>query len=81
MAQRLSPVEYANLPAGTPPAGVLPNFEHGATRAVEAYVVMGICMGITLVLIIVRLYVKFCVTHLWGWDDGEFLQAAIDHYH
>lgn len=67
----MSPVEYANLPAGVPPVGVLPNFEDPATRAVEIYVGMGICIGITLVFVLLRLYVKVMITHMWGWDDGQ----------
>ena len=71
MAQAMSPVDYANLPVTSPPAGVLPNLEHPASRAMEAYVAMGICIGITLVFLVLRLYTKLCITHLWGWDDGE----------
>lgn len=71
MTQLMSPAEYANLPASTPPVGVLPNFEHPPTRAIETYVVMGICMGITLVFVLLRLYVKMMITRLWGWDDGQ----------
>ena len=78
MAQQTSPVDYANLPAGSPPPGVLPNFEHPDSRATEVYVAIGICMSITLIFIILRLYVKLCVTHLWGWDDGKLSETALD---
>ena len=71
MAQQMSPTEYANLPAGIPPAGVLPNFEHLRTRQADAYVGMGICIGVTSMFILLRLYVKLFITQLWGWDDGE----------
>ena len=70
MADQMSPVDYANLPAGNPPAGVLPNFEHPQTRDMDLYVGIGLCIGITMVFIILRLYVKLCITQLWGWDDG-----------
>lgn len=61
--------DYANLPAGAPPPGVMPNFDHPATRAIEAHIGMGICIGVTLVFVVLRLYVKLAITHMWGWDD------------
>lgn len=71
MAQQISPVDYANLPAGSPPPGILPDFEHGETREVEAYIGMGICIGIAFIFMVLRFYVKLCITRLWGWDDRE----------
>lgn len=32
---------------------------------------MGVCMGVTLVLMVLRIYVKVAVNHLWDWDDCE----------
>ena len=72
MAQQMSPIDYANLPAASPPAGSLPNFDHATTRDNDLYVGMGVCIGITTVFMLMRLYVKFAVTQLWGWDDGQY---------
>jgi len=77
MAQQLSPLDYANLPVAAPPVGVLPNFNDPATRAIEIYIGMGICIGITLFFVVLRLYVKLAVTHMWGWDDGDNLSQNI----
>ena len=66
----MNSLDYANLPAGPPPVGVLPNFDNPATRDTEIYVGMGICIGITTIFVTLRLYVKLAITHMWGWDDG-----------
>ena len=76
MAQQMDSSYYANLPAGTPPAGVIPNFDHPHSRAFEVRTGMGICIGITSVLVLLRVYVKLAVTHLWGWDDCESIEVG-----
>jgi hypothetical protein len=58
-----------NTPARAPPPGVTSNFDNPQSRAMAAHIGMGICIGITSVLIILRVYVKLAVTKLWGWDD------------
>ena len=77
MAQHMAPSDYANLPVGAPPPGVVPNFDHPQSRATEAYIAMGICIGLTLVVVVLRIYVKLAVTHMWGWDDCESGEMAI----
>lgn len=71
MLQQTDPSYYANLPAGAPPPGVIPNFNHPPTRAIEAHIGMGVCIGITSILIVLRIYTKLAVTHMWGLDDCE----------
>ena len=71
MAQQMDPSYYANLPATTPPPGVIPNFNHPPTRAVDAYISMAIFIGITSTLVVLRIYIKLAVTHMWGLDDCE----------
>ena len=71
MAQDVSSAGLIDLPVIPPPPGVLPDFDHPPTRALEAYIGMGVCIGVTLVFIVLRFYVKSAVTHQWGWDDGE----------
>lgn len=77
MAQQLDPHDYARIPSVSPPPGILPNWENPESRAVDAYVGISVCMAITLIFIILRLHVKLCVTHLWGWDDGKKLKITI----
>ena len=67
MAQQ---IDYANLPASPPPPGVLPNFDSPPMRDTEIYVGMSILIGITIVFVTLRVYIKLVITHMWGWDDG-----------
>jgi hypothetical protein len=69
MAQQIDPSFYANLPTGAPPPSLIPNFDHPESRAVDAHVGIGGCIGITLVFVVLRLYVKMASTQLLGWDD------------
>jgi hypothetical protein len=68
--------DYFNIPARPPPPGVTSNFDHPQSRAIAAHIGMGICIGITSVLIILRVYVKLTVTKLWGWDDCKGCHTA-----
>ena len=61
--------KYANLPAGTPPPGVVANFDNPPSRAHELYIGMGICITVAAVLLALRMYAKLVVTHTSGWDD------------
>lgn len=67
----MSSSSYANLPLGQPPPGIISNFDHAPSRAIEAHIGMGICIGITLVFVLLRFYVKLAITQKWGWDDCE----------
>ena len=68
--------DYANLPIEPPPPGIVPNFDHPHRRVIILYAGVGVCLGITLVFVLLRIYSKLAVTHTWGWDDGEFLSAV-----
>lgn len=77
MAPGINIVDYVDLPASAPPPGVVPNFDHPQSRALEAHVGMGICIGITFIVVILRIYVKLAITHMWGWDDCEHVDSMI----
>lgn len=68
--------DYANLPGGKPPPGLILNFDHPQSNAIIEYVGVGICLGVTVVFVLLRIYVKLAVTRAWGWDDGELLHAV-----
>ena len=71
-------IDYSHIPVGAPPPGIRPNFDHGESRAIEAYVAMGICIGLTTIFVALRVYVKLAVTHMWGWDDCKlFLFVSV----
>ena len=65
--------DYANIPVGKPPPGVISNFDHPQSRAIVEYVGVSICLGFALIFVLLRIYVKLAVTRAWGWDDGELL--------
>ena len=62
---------YANLPTGTPPPGVVPNFDNPPSRALDLYVGMGVCVAVAAVMLALRMYAQFVVTKSPGWDDCE----------
>lgn len=73
----MDPFLPANIGAANPPPGVVHNFDHAQSRAIEGFIGMGVCIGITSVFVILRLYVKFAITHMWGWDDCKSLNMNI----
>ena len=64
---------YAIVPALPPPPGVISNFYDPPSRAPELRIGMGVCIGTTSVLLVLRLYTKLAITHTAGWDDCKFL--------
>ena len=66
---------YAIVPALPPPPGVIPNFHDPPSRAPELRIGMGVCIGTTLVLLVLRLYTKLAITHTAGWDDCKFFRT------
>jgi hypothetical protein len=69
----MSSSNYADMPAGKPPPGVIPNFDDPESRAIVMHIGISICLGVALVFVLLRIYVKLAVTRAWGWDDGELL--------
>lgn len=68
---------YANLPAGKPPPGVTPNFDHPQSQTARYYIGEGICLGFAFVFVSLRVYVKLTITRAWGKDDGEFFIRSL----
>ena len=72
----LTPAELAglsNIPAATPPPGVVPNFVDPENQNRGFYAVTGTLFGVMLVLFINRLYVKFLKIQKYWWDDCKSL--------
>ena len=63
--------KIANLPAVTPPPGVVPNFNNPPSRAHDMYIGLGICLAVSTFFLALRMYAKYTVTHSFGWDDCE----------
>lgn len=77
MTQSMDPAYYTSLPAGLPPENVLPNFDYPETRAPTAHVAMGISLAVATVFLMLRLYTKFFIMKLWGWDDCEYISLLV----
>lgn len=60
---------YKELPAGTPPLGQTPNYDHPRMRAYGAQVGMGIGLAAASILFLLRVYVKAIITRKWSWED------------
>lgn len=72
--KHLNPLGRLNISAG----GILPpgwnvNFDHPPSRTLELKVGLSTCLGIALVFVLLRLYVKLRIIRLWGWEDCELL--------
>lgn len=60
-----------NVPALTPPAGVVPNFAAHNGRA-ELYIILcAILLAMVYALVSLRLYAKLWINHSAGLDDGK----------
>ena len=70
-----------NLPAGVPPPGVIANLDDPQSRAMVGYIGIGISIGVALIFVLLRVYVKLAVTHLWGWDDCGSLHFRYSFVH
>ena len=68
---------YANLPAATPPPGVVANFDNPPSRAHELFIGTSICITVATIMLALRMYAKFVVTHSPGWDDSETPHSMI----
>lgn len=64
--------DFDDLPLSIPPPGVTLNMTHPPSRALEADIGLGICLGIACIFVMLRIYVKLVVTHKWDWDDCKF---------
>lgn len=62
------------LDVGYIPPGVIPNFDHPQSRVIDLRIGLPICLGVALIFVLLRLYVKLAIIKMWNWDDGEFLR-------
>ena len=79
MAQPMDASSYANLPLAAPPPGVVPNFNNPQSRAYQLHIGMAVCIGITSVFVLLRIYARAFVQRTWGWEDREYAQIAHAH--
>ena len=75
----LSPEQLQSLlngPAGTPPVGVIPNFNDPAN--LDAYVILtiSVCMFLATVVVLLRMYTKLYITRSLAKEDCKLLCSA-----
>lgn len=67
------------IPALRPPPGVTPDFIHPQSFGQRVTVTSVICLTLMTMSVIVRLYTKLSIKHVWGWDDcGFFLDRKFE---
>ena len=67
----------AQIPAGLPPPGVIPDF-NGPNPL--SYTILGVAstfVGLTLFFLGIRTYTKTTILRRWTWDDGTFHQLSL----
>lgn len=67
----LPPALLDSLPGGSPPPGVVPDFENPESRVPAIVGVEAAFTAIALIVISIRMYTKLAVMKAWKWDDGK----------
>lgn len=62
----------ANVPAGVPPPGTLPNFDNPPSKNQEMIFLNVVFLPLMLIAVAMRLLVKTKFIHQSGWDDSKF---------
>lgn len=72
---QLTPEELqllSNYSIGQPPPGVTPNFSNPPSHGQTQIVVTSILLGISIIFVLNRFYIKTFVVRKYTWDDREF---------
>jgi hypothetical protein len=67
----IDPALLVNMTLAQPPLGKQSNFINPENFKTQTEISMNLCMAIGAVFIILRLYVKICITKMYGLDDGK----------
>lgn len=65
----MDPALFDVTPALQPPQNVTPNFENLENIFVLARLALGLCLGLSSVAIILRVWTRFFIMKAHGWDD------------
>ena len=77
---KLSPLDdptLLQLPALTPPPGVIPNFAHPMDRGPVLTIVNGILLALMMIFIALRVYTKLAIVRKISWDDLTVSLSAL----
>ena len=69
-------MDLAQLPAGIPPPGVVPNFKNPPSLAQPIIAVHAVFLSLAVLFVALRLYTKIFLTRLLRWDDCEYPTLA-----
>ncbi|KAI0521604.1 hypothetical protein F5B22DRAFT_661947 [Xylaria bambusicola] len=69
-------MDLSQIPAATPPSGVVPNFVDPASLAPICLIVIAITLPLMVIFLVLRVYVRFWVSHKTGADDVLCLISA-----
>lgn len=70
-------MDYANIPATAPPAGVHSNFTNPKTLKTSLIAVNATFLPLMLLVVAIRLYSRDRIVHAMGWDDRKAIAIAI----
>ncbi|KAL3431899.1 hypothetical protein BDV09DRAFT_198257 [Aspergillus tetrazonus] len=63
-------------PAGTPPPGVVPNFDDPPSRKTTIIVLLAVFVPLMLFVVAARIYVRTRIVKIWGAEDTTCILAA-----
>jgi hypothetical protein len=66
----LTPQQLAQIPAETPPPGVVPNFEHPASTVPLMMGLSFTVAAVATVCLALRIWTRTFVVKRWQWDDS-----------
>lgn len=72
MAAPNDSASLADLPAGKPPPGVIPNFAYPYTEGPTLIAVGGVFTALALIFVAVRIHTKLRLVGKWSPDDSEY---------
>lgn len=58
-----------NMPLGSPPSGVIPNFVNPDSNAYQLIITVAVCLTLVVLAVSMRLYTKYFIMHSMDWDD------------
>ena len=61
-----------NGPAGTPPPGVVSNFDNPSNLNVYIYLTLSLCMVFGTFVLVTRMYTKVVLLHVVGYEDCKY---------
>lgn len=63
--------DLSKLPGLKPPPGNKPDFQHPGGIGTAIIVINAVFLGLMVICLAARIYVKTCVIRAFWWDDGE----------